>query len=153
MKPGCYCLWWRTRTLQLSGPEAVLCCSCHLKTQQLGVLKYSLHFLGCRVCWVEAALAGTTQKERAGSVHENVTAVMGYQSKGSSGLSAGVRAQNRRGDISAVCGLGTCWTRGGVFVLGSLCWSFHKSAHSIWKKNFRKTMLAFFSSAASLLVF
>lgn len=60
------------------------------------------------MCWVKAALAGTTQKERAGFVHENVTAVMGYQSKGSSGLSAGVRAQNRRGDISAVCGLGTC---------------------------------------------
>lgn len=47
--------------------------------------------------------------ERAGFVHETVTAAMGDQSKGSFGLSGAAGVQNRRGgDIAAVCGLGTC---------------------------------------------
>lgn len=62
MKPGCYCLWWRTRTLQLT--RVGLRQFCATLTIVLGVLKY-FHFLGCRTCWVKAALTGTAQKERA----------------------------------------------------------------------------------------
>lgn len=146
MEPGCYCLWWRTRTLQLSGPEAILCYSCHLKTQQLGVLKYSFHFLGCRMCWVKAALTGTTQKERAGFVHENVTAAIGEQSKGSSRLSGGARVQNRGGDISAVCGLGTyLLNRRMCLCLGQPVLEF-AFINTFSLKRLQETMLSLFSS-------
>lgn len=97
----------------------------------MGVLKYSFHILWFRTCWVKAALTGTTQKEGAGFVHENVTATIGDQNKGSSGLSGGARVRTEEETFQQFVAWGLAEQE-----VVSLSWAacvgavVHKSAHS-----------------------